>query len=82
MGRVGDKVLEFVEYDGLPPEMLGFSHFGLRVADLDETRRRAEALGASILVPPTDIQGVRVFFVEDPDGNRFEIGEFAEWDGD
>ena len=81
MGLVGDKVLEFVEYDGLPPEALGFSHFGLRVQDLEETHRRAESLGASILIPPTDIQGVRVLFIEDPDGNRFEIGEFAEWDG-
>jgi catechol 2,3-dioxygenase-like lactoylglutathione lyase family enzyme len=79
MGLVGDKVLELVEYEGLPAAMLGFSHFGLRVHDLDETHRRAEALGASILVPPTDIEGTRVIFIEDPDGNRFEIGEFEEW---
>jgi catechol 2,3-dioxygenase-like lactoylglutathione lyase family enzyme len=79
MGTLGDKVLELVEYEDLPPEQIGFSHFGLRVRDLDETYRRARDLGVDILVPPTDIQGVRVMFIEDPDGNRFEIGEFAEW---
>ncbi len=79
MGVLGDKVLELVEYEELPPEQIGFSHFGLRVQDLDETYRRARDLGVDILVPPTDIQGVRVMFIEDPDGNRFEIGEFADW---
>ena len=79
MGALGDKVLELVEYEDLPPEQIGFSHFGLRVQDLDETYRRARDLGVDILVPPTDIQGVRVMFIEDPDGNRFEIGEFADW---
>lgn len=79
MGLLGDKVLELVEYDGLPAEQLGFSHFALRVADLDETYRRARELDAPILVEPVDIEGTRVMFIEDPDGNRFEIGEFAEW---
>lgn len=79
MGALGDKVLELAEYEDLPAEQIGFSHFGLRVRDLDETYRRARNLGVDILVPPTDIQGVRVMFIEDPDGNRFEIGEFDEW---
>ena len=34
MGALGDKVLELVEYEDLPPEQIGFSHFGLRVQDL------------------------------------------------
>ena len=79
MGALGDKVLELAEYEDLPAEQIGVSHFGLRVRDLDETYRRACNLGVDILVPPTDIQGVRVMFIEDPDGNRFEIGEFDEW---
>ena len=81
MGLLGDKVLELVEYEGLPAEQLGFSHFALRVDDLDETYRRARELDAPILVEPTDIEGTRVMFVEDPDGNRFEIGESHEVSG-
>ena len=46
MGLIGDKVLELVEYDGLPEEQVGFSHFALRVDDLDETYRRARELDA------------------------------------
>ncbi len=79
MGLLGDKVLELVEYDGLPGDQLGFSHFGLRVESVDETYRRARELDAPVLVEPTDIEGVRVMFIEDPDGNRFEIGEFEAW---
>ena len=51
--------------EGLPPNWGVF----VTVDDVDATAKKAEELGANILVPPTDIPNVGRFFVlQDPQG--------------
>ena len=56
----------------IPPQAEGSPpHWGVYVTvdDVDATARKAEELGAKILVPPTDIPDVGRFFVlQDPQG--------------
>ena len=56
----------------LPPQAAGaLPHWGIYVTvqDVDATARHAEALGAKILVPPTDIPNVGRFCTfQDPQG--------------
>ncbi len=56
----------------IPPQAEGSPpHWGVYVTvdDVDATARKAEELGAKILVPPTDIPDVgRFFVIQDPQG--------------
>lgn len=47
-----------------------------RVADVDETARRAGALGGAVLMPPTDTPGFRSAVVADPQGG---VVALTEW---
>jgi predicted enzyme related to lactoylglutathione lyase len=70
MLKLGDK--EVGGLMAIPPQAQGCPpHWGcyVTVADADASARKAESLGAKILVPPTDIPGVGRFFVlQDPQG--------------
>jgi hypothetical protein len=55
-----------------------YSCFGVEVDDVDESHRRALALGASSVVEPTDNSGgVRSAYLRDRDGNLFSIYRFG-----
>lgn len=50
--------------------------FSLSVDDLDVAYEALVSAGIESLQPPTEIAGVRMFFIEDPDGYRAELIEF------
>ncbi|MFN8016996.1 MAG: VOC family protein [Acidimicrobiales bacterium] len=55
----------------------------LRVADADATFERWVALGAPLVLAPTDQPyGVREFATEDPDGNLWRVGHVLDVDAD
>ena len=78
-------LLELVQYERPPgiegqPEnrRLGTCHVAFEVADIDVTRRRLEALGATFHGPCQDIaaginKGGMAVYLRDPDGNNLEL---------
>ena len=53
---------------------LGLDHFGLRVADVDETVTELKRRGAEIIDEPRTIRpGVRIAFVRAPENVRIEL---------
>lgn len=50
--------------------------FSLCVADLDAAHENLTRAGIEAIQPPTEIAGLRMFFVRDPDGRRIELIEF------
>ena len=61
--------------EGTPPNWGGY----VTVDDVDATARKAEELGAKILVPLTDIPNVGRFFVlQDPQGALISAITYAE----
>jgi glyoxylase I family protein len=50
--------------------------FSLSVDDLDEAYRTLKNAGVQPLQEPAEVEGVRMFFVSDPDGRRIELIEF------
>lgn len=59
--------------DDVPP------HWGITfsVDDADATAERAAELGGQVVVPPFDIEWVRMAVLDDPDGARFSVGQFT-----
>ena len=53
----------------------GINHFGFVVDDLDESRRRVEALGATVHREADYEPGRRIYFL-DPDGHEVELVEY------
>jgi catechol 2,3-dioxygenase-like lactoylglutathione lyase family enzyme len=53
----------------------GIHNVSLSVTDLDDTHRRITAAGYTPNQEPFEIGGVRMFFVEDPDGTAVEFIE-------
>jgi hypothetical protein len=48
------------------------------VADTDETIRKAESLGAKVILPPQDIPGVgRMAWIQDPQGATLAVIAYA-----
>ena len=48
------------------------------VADTDETIRKAESLGAKVILPPQDIPGVgRMSWIQDPQGATLAVIAYA-----
>jgi hypothetical protein len=71
---VGGIIPILLESEGTPP------HWGayLTVGNVDETIRNAKALGANIIVPPSDSPGVGRFSVlQDPQGAVLSIITYA-----
>lgn len=54
---------------------LGYTNMSFNVDDLDEAHAGCEAAGA-VPGPIADFDGVRMFFLHDPDGTPIEIVEF------
>jgi catechol 2,3-dioxygenase-like lactoylglutathione lyase family enzyme len=53
----------------------GLNHFGFVVDDLDEARRRAERLGATVHRQADYDPGRRIYFL-DPDGHEVELVQY------
>ena len=47
--------------------------FSVLVADVEETRRAAEAAGGKILVSRTTADGTKIAHLLDPSGNQFQV---------
>ncbi len=57
-----------------PGDQMGVDHIGMATGNLDASLARIEAEGGRILVPARDMApGLRIAFVEAPDGQRVEI---------
>ena len=50
--------------------------FSLCVDDLDAAYQNLTSSGVEAIQPPTEIAGLRMFFIRDPDGRRIELIEF------
>jgi len=58
---------------------IGYNHLSLEVDDLDKEVERMNANGIKILVSPRNgLDHTRLFWIEDPDGNKIEIMQFSE----
>jgi len=58
-------------------QKIGFSHLCLEVDNLDESVNLMKTNGISFLIPPCIGQDrTRLFWVEDPDGNKIEFMQF------
>jgi catechol 2,3-dioxygenase-like lactoylglutathione lyase family enzyme len=78
-------LLELIQYinpnpDGRPTEeraVIGGSHLGLRVEDIDAEFAKLVANGAKDLNPPVEVApGRKVCYMQDPDGNWIELLEY------
>lgn len=58
-------------------DRVGFNHFGFVVDDLDESRKRLEALGASPHSEADYEPGRRLYFL-DPDGVEVELVQYEK----
>ena len=55
----------------------------MTVGDLDATISKAESLGASVLVPISDLpDGGRIAVLNDPQGGSFGLAQYAHGPGD
>jgi glyoxylase I family protein len=72
-GLVAGAVVELLQFAHAP--RAGYTNLSFRVEDLDAARAAA-AEGGGAPGEPVDIGGVRMFFVEDPDGTPIEIIEY------
>lgn len=72
-GLVGGAIVELLQFFHRP--RTGYTNISFRVENLDAAHARFAAHGGAP-GEPVDIGGVRMFFVEDPDGTRVEIVEF------
>ena len=90
-GKVSIELICF-EYPKLerPPKgrFTGWGNISLSVSDIDAAHAECVARGLAPLSPPVEVGGVRMFFLNDPDGARIEIIEFsgghttsAAWNG-
>jgi catechol 2,3-dioxygenase-like lactoylglutathione lyase family enzyme len=80
-GVVGGVMLELLSLGSTPTgrasrSIVGNQNISLSVTDLDDTHRRVTAAGYEPEQAPFEIEGVRMFFVKDPDGTRVEFIEF------
>jgi glyoxylase I family protein len=81
-GMIGGAVVELLEFGhrdlqaGGGHARLGYTNISFSVADLDAAYATATAKGVTTGEDPVDIGGVRMFFVQDPDGTAIELVEF------
>jgi len=79
-GSVIIELFEFREkgapWDRNRNEDFGLKHFAFRVDSVDEVAERLKAAGVKFVLEPFDANGgVRIAFLEDPDGVRIELIE-------
>ncbi|HKA15173.1 MAG TPA: VOC family protein [Myxococcota bacterium] len=78
-GRVSIELLGFEQPKSEPPpkaRFTGYSNVSLSVDDLDAAWDACVARGLRPLQKPTEVGGVRMFFLADPDGTPIELIEF------
>ena len=80
-GLVGGTMIELLGLGAVkaperagPP--VGYTNISLVVEDLDRAYERVGQLGFRAEQEPVEIAGVRMFFVNDPDGTAIELVEF------
>jgi glyoxylase I family protein len=79
-GLIGAVMVELM-YLGIVPTIpdgphLGYTNISFRVADLDAAHKQLQQHHPYVWVmPPTDIAGVRMLFIHDPDGTPVELIE-------
>ncbi len=72
--RVGDSEIGLVSDTGVGTGPAGRLLLSVDVPDVDALLPRVEALGGTVLGPPTDMPwGQRVAHVQDPDGNTVNL---------
>lgn len=83
--RLGDYLVmladEFPDYGAIGPETLGGTTAAVyvRVPDVDHLAARAEAAGATVLIPPSDqFYGERACRLKDPFGHEWSLGSKIE----
>jgi glyoxylase I family protein len=91
-GRIGGQHVEIMQLNDVPVEdgivsslkairpypIYGVGTFTFRVPDLSIAYEDCLARGIAVESPPIDIDGVRLFFINDPDGVRIELLELPE----
>ena len=81
-GLIGGIVVELIDLgDGAAAtpagsSRIGYTNVSFSVTDLDAAYRKVGELGFKAAQEPVEIAGVRMFFVNDPDGTPIEIIEF------
>ena len=81
-GLIGGVVVELIDLGGGAPapsagsHRIGYTNISFSVTDLDAAHRMVSELGYTPVQDPVEIAGVRMFFVNDPDGTPIEIIEF------
>jgi lactoylglutathione lyase len=79
--RLGDSMLELMGFGaarepGDPRELYGIHHIGIKTPDLEAAYRELKAKGAIFLVEPfSPVAGIRLAFLQDPNGAVLEIAE-------
>ncbi len=70
-------MLEIIPAEGERPVQTlktpGLRHLAIRVADFDAAHRRLKELGVELLGEPIELQGNRLLFFADADGNYLHI---------
>jgi len=78
-GLIGGTMVELLDLGTLPASPrgphLGYTNISFRVRDLDDTYQRLTAHADLTCTTPTSIAGVRMLFVNDPDGTPIEFIE-------
>lgn len=80
-GLLGGLMVELLSLGADPPDrhhrrgITGIHNVSLSVTDLDDAHRRITAAGYTPEQDPFEIGGVRMFFVNDPDGTPVEFIE-------
>jgi catechol 2,3-dioxygenase-like lactoylglutathione lyase family enzyme len=83
-GLLGGLMIELLSLgakpSGKPPRrsITGIHNVSLSVNDLDDTHRRITTAGYPPDQEPFEIEGVRMFFVKDPDGTPVEFIELPD----
>lgn len=79
-GRIGAGRVELMQFDGGPTEPhgpgLGLGTLSIEVDDIDACHTELSAQGVTVLGPPVELHGTRMFFVLDPDGQPIELVEY------
>ena len=57
------------------PDGSGYLHFCITVEDLDDALETLRQKGLAVGQPRTGTSGARIYFVDDPDGNKIELAE-------
>jgi catechol 2,3-dioxygenase-like lactoylglutathione lyase family enzyme len=79
--RLGDSMLELMGFGaarepGDPRELYGIHHIGIKTSDFEAAFRDLKAKGAKFLVEPfSPVAGIRLAFLQDPNGAVLEIAE-------